>query len=207
MIFRSSQVGNLVGAGRSKKEVLSETAKSYIEKLVKEHVFNYYEQINTKPIVKGRQVEPYSIDLYNDVFFTNFTKNTERRENEFITGEPDLIGDDIIIDIKSSWSLATFPITYKTAYNPIYEWQLRCYMALWEKPKARLAYCMVDTPMDLISYEQAEIHEVEHIDPIKRIYTIDFERDLELESQMYEKLKHAQDYFNEILNEFNKRAA
>ena len=63
--------------------VLSEGAKMYLEGVVKELVYGYTYSPNAKYMEKGRIVEDQAIALYNLVFFTNHTKNTERRETDY----------------------------------------------------------------------------------------------------------------------------
>src|SRR3546814_17941345 len=81
-----------------------------------------------------------SIELYNSVFFTDHKKNTERRTNDWITGECDIFDGRTIKDIKSAWSLATFPKTPASAHDSGYEWQGRAYMWLWGAEEFELAF-------------------------------------------------------------------
>ena len=67
--------------------------------------------ISSKYLTKGNQCEQDSIDLINEVNFANYTKNEERKtsKNGILSGSCDIFTGNSIIDIKSSWSLATFP--------------------------------------------------------------------------------------------------
>ena len=104
-----------------------------------------------------------------------YLKNTERLSNIFITGECDINAEDKIIDIKTSWSLETFPPSPEDINNKDYEWQLRAYMWLYNKPKAELAYCMVSTPDYLLKdWDNLDIHKVDKFDPVLRVTTISF---------------------------------
>ena len=94
-----------------KEQSLSAGAKTYLDTLAKEFVYSYERTISSKYLEKGLMVENDSIELYNSVFFTSLEKNTERRDNEWITGECDIAAPRKIIDIKSAWSLDTFPAT------------------------------------------------------------------------------------------------
>ena len=80
-------------------------------------------------------------------------KNTESKENEFMTGLCDVKLPDMIIDAKSSWDVFTFPYFAKEVPDPEYITQLQVYMHLYDKPKAILAYCLVDAPQHLIERE------------------------------------------------------
>lgn len=137
---------------RDQRPTLSATTKSYLEQLHKEEVFGKREEIRSKYLDKGIQVEEQSITLYSELTDTLFIKNKERRSNEFITGEPDNTQSKIR-DIKSSWSLSTFPMHDDQLTNVDYWWQLQGYMELWNLDDADLIYCLVDTPEELINDE------------------------------------------------------
>lgn len=205
LLFRCSSLGDLMTNARKKDEVLSATAKTLIKQMVKERLFEYKVDIQSKYLDKGNAVENTSIELYNEVNFTNHCKNEVRLSNDFITGECDINTDTRIIDIKSPWSKETFPATPEDGINKKYEWQLRGYMWLWDIDEAELAYCLVDTPEWLLEWENnLSIHEVSHLDPTLRLTSIKFKRDKELEEQIKEKVKHARqfaiEYEQEIYN-------
>lgn len=183
----------------AKDKSLSAGAKTYIESLAKEELYGFKEIITGKYMDKGLIVEDESIQLYNSVFFTDYVKNTERRTNEWITGECDVIVPGVAgIDIKSAWSLATFPATSAAAHDTLYEWQCRGYMMLWNVPLWEVAYCMVNTPDELIKYEQESLHYVDHIDEALRVTIIKYERDMDLEAKIIAKVKAARQYFDQI---------
>lgn len=137
---------------RDQLPTLSATTKTYLDQLHKEEVFGKREEIRSKYLDKGIQVEEQSITLYSDVTNQLFIKNKDRRLNGFITGEPDNTQGKIR-DIKSSWSLATFPMHENQLTNVDYWWQLQGYMELWDLDNAELIYCLVDTPEELINDE------------------------------------------------------
>ena len=198
MKWHPSSLGKLMTSPRSKSEVLSEGAKTYIKEVAKENFYGYRTDINSKYIFKGRDQEFDSIELLNSVRFTNYEKNTVRMVDEYMTGEADIVTDDLIIDVKTSWSLDTFPALAEDGYESKYEWQLRAYMMLYNKPKAELIYCMVTTSNELLNeWENLSLHRVDHIAPEKRITVLSFERDQDKESDIIEKLKAATEYYNE----------
>jgi hypothetical protein len=205
MKIRSSALGKIMTNPRKKTDTLSATCKTYIKELVKEDLFNYRTTIDSKYLTKGIDLEDTSIDLYNEVHNTLYLKNTERLENEFITGECDINAEDKIIDIKTSWSLETFPASPEDVNNKDYEWQLRGYMMLYDKPKAELAYCMVSTPDYLLKdWDNYKIHKVDKHDPFLRVTTISFNRDPEKEQLIKERViecgKFYIEYRDSILN-------
>ena len=207
MKFRASQLGKLMTSSRTKGEVLGQTAKSYIIQKAKEDFFEYKTELTNKYVMKGIHQEQDSIDLLNAVRFENYKKYEHRAENEWLTGSCDIITEELIIDIKSSWSLETFPATnYELKDLSEYEWQGRAYMWLYDRPRFELCYVMVSTADDILSdYDSYAIHKVDHIDPAKRITSIRFERDKELEIQMAEKLIAATEFYNEVLTQLKNK--
>jgi len=200
-LIRASFVGRIMAEPKIKadKEAgnLSEGAKTALNKLAKEIVYDYRAELNTKPIKKGLQCEQDSIDLFNRVFFTFHEKNETRISNGVMTGECDILADDVIIDIKSSYSLDTFPATADDGENDQYYWQGVMYMYLYDKPRYEVAYCMVDTPEELCQYEQTDLHCVSHIPENMRVTVWRFDRNIEDEAKMIEKCKKAQAYIIE----------
>lgn len=190
---------------KSKDEVLSVGAKTAITKMAKEMVYGYDEPFSSKYTEKGIRVEDQSIDLLGSVLLKGFTKNTERRTNDWITGEADIVTEDSIIDIKSSWSLATFPALSKQGEDKGYEMQLRAYMWLWDKPKASIAYCMVTTPEDLRKWENESLHVVDHIIPELRVTLVHYERDRTIEDKIKHKVEVARQYYEEVIREIVKQ--
>ena len=207
MKFRASQLGKLMTSSRTKGEALSQTAKSYIIQKAKEDFFEYKTELNNKYVLKGIHQEQDSIDLLNAVRFESYKKYEHRAENEWLTGSCDIITEELIIDVKTSWSLETFPATnYELKDLSEYEWQGRAYMWLYDRPRFELCYVMVSTADDILSdYDSYAIHKVDHIDPAKRITSIRFERDKELEIQMAEKLIAATEFYKEVLTQLNNK--
>jgi hypothetical protein len=206
MKWRASQIGKLMTTSRSKTDVLSQTAKSYIEQLAKEDFFGYTSPLVNRYLDKGINQELESINLLNSVRFENYEKNTLRLENDFITGECDIITNDSIIDIKTSWSLDTFPELTEDIDAKDYEWQGRAYMMLFNRFEFELVFCMVSTWDEFLTqYDDKALHKVDHIDPRKRITSITFERDPELENQMIERCQLATEYYVERINKLNAK--
>lgn len=187
------------------EQSLSAGAKTEIEAMAKEYVYGYNEVISGKFMDKGLIVEDESIALYNSVFFTDYKKNTERRTNEWVTGECDIFTGSKIIDIKSAWSLATFPARAAAGVDKNYEWQIRAYMMLWNVDQAEIAYCMVNTPDELIKYEQEELHYVDHIDEALRVTVVPYVRDMALEEKIKFKVEAARRYLTELVEEIKQQ--
>jgi len=179
---------------------LSAGAKTALSKMAKELMYGYKLNVTGKYMDKGLIVEDQSIELYNSVFFTEHAKNTVRLTNDWITGECDIIVPGRKgIDIKSSWSLDTFPAIPADGEDSLYEWQCRGYMMLWDVPEWDVAYCMVDTPDELIKYEQEELHYVGHIDERLRVTVVSYKRDMALEEKIKRKVEAARQYIESVI--------
>lgn len=199
--FRASSLADIMTDPKGKDEILSVGAKTAITKMAKQFVYGYDERISSKYMDKGIKVEDRSIELLNSVLFTSYKKNTERRTNDWITGECDIVGNDRIHDIKSSWSLATFPVLASQGEDKTYEWQGRAYMMLWEIDHFEIDYCLVNTPDELIGYEDYELHSVEHIAPELRVTRVQYQRDKTLEEKIKVKVNAARDFYEQIVRE------
>ena len=205
--FRCSSVGLLMGEPKLKSQVLSATAKTYVRGLAAQALFGVDFDISSREMEKGIECEADSIALFNAVFGRKLAKNTERRTNEYLTGEADLIDADEVVDIKTAWSASTFPLgadDIASAQRNLYDWQLRAYMLLWSKPRARIAYCLIDTPERLIGYEPLQMHVVSHIPSHLRLTTWTVTRDEAKEAAMYQKIIHARAYYAEVIAEFDR---
>jgi hypothetical protein len=205
MKWHPSQIGKLMTNGRA-KDSIGETAKSYIKQCAKEDFYNYTTELNNKYIWKGREQELESINLINSVRFTDYVKNEWTIENDYLIGTADIVIESRVIDVKTSWSLDTFPALMEDAVNPLYEWQLRAYMMLYNKPCAELIYCMVTTWDEFLNeYENLQLHRVDHINPEKRITALWYDRDEDIEAKMVARLKEASDLYHEYYEQLNNK--
>ncbi len=144
-------------AKKTAKPTLNSGAKTYLKTLFKEITFQRTKELRNKYLDKGLAVENESIAMLNEFLNTYFEKNDKRFENDYFTGEPDIILKDEIIDIKSSWDYTTFPMMDDEVSNQMYYYQLQAYMDLLGMQKARLIYVLVDTPMELIYDEKRRV--------------------------------------------------
>lgn len=183
-----------------KEMSLSAGAKTFLGTLAKEFLFGYHKVVETKYMDKGLALEDEAIAFINRRRFKNYAKNTERRESEFLTGECDIYVPRVkTIDTKVSWSLDTFPALSADAHDPLYEWQGRSYMKLWDVPEHEVVHVMLDTPEEMIKWEQRELHEVSRIDPALRMTSITYQRDMDLERKLDAKCKVAHDYLMNLV--------
>lgn len=204
--FRCSSLGKLMTEPKLKSEVLSVGAKTYIRELAAQEIFGVDFDVSSKQMEKGIVVEPDSIALLNRVRGLSLVKNTERRTDEWITGECDLFDTQARRghDIKSSWSVATFPIADVDCADKLYEWQMRGYLRLWDCDEWEVNYCLVDTPEKLIGFEPLPLHVVGHIPEHMRVTTWTVKRDAAKEAAMVEKIKHARAYFAQVIQDFDR---
>ncbi len=187
-----------------KEMSLSAGAKTFLGKMAKEFVYSYSVVTETKYMDKGIRLEDSAIDFVNMRRFTRYVKNTERRKSEYLNGECDIYVPGVkTIDTKVAWSLDTFPALSEDAHDSLYEWQGRAYMKLWDVPEHEVIFVMLDTPEDLIRYEQRELHEVSHIDPALRLTSITYKRDAALEQKLDIKCRVAQNYLMNLVAKIN----
>lgn len=205
--FRCSSIGKLMTEPKTQKEgPLSVGAKTYIRELAAQEIFGVDFEVSSKQMEKGILVEQDSIDLLNRVRGLELVKNAERRTNDFLTGECDLFNavGRRGHDVKSSWSVATFPIAAVDCEDKLYEWQMRGYMALWNAEEWEVNYCLVDTPDKLIGFEPLAMHVVGHIPEHMRLTSWTVTRDPEKESAMFQKVMYARAYMAEVIAEFDR---
>lgn len=133
---------------------LGETVKTHCKNWFKSKVYNRKKELNNKYVDKGHITEDNSIDLIaEELDYGMLFKNEERKENDFMRGECDIVQPDHIIDVKNSWSWETFPLLETEIPNMDYYWQGQVYMDLWDRKHYKLIYVLSDTPIHLIERE------------------------------------------------------
>jgi len=195
--IRASASGKLMTKPRSKSEVLSKTTKSYLQEWTKEQIYGVRKNIQSKYLTKGNEVEDAAIDYASENLGWLFAiKNEEYFEDEYFCGTPDVMLEDMIIDIKSSWDCFSFPLFFDVIPNKDYYYQLQTYMHLTGKRKAQLCYVLMNTPEDL---EYGETNDYSQIDSKYRIKTFDIDYDEEVIAEMQEKVNQSRDYIKYII--------
>ena len=128
------------------ENVLSVTAQNFIFETWLQKNKGFRENVSTKEMQKGIEAEDESLMLLSEVTERVLLKNQKhyKHENGMLSGTPDTLYNDVVIDVKSSWSPYTF---MKADLKDLYEWQLRAYMILTDTHKAELTYCLVDMPV------------------------------------------------------------
>lgn len=116
--------------------------KTYLKKWLMEYLYQRQEIITSKYMEKGNEYEDEAIIKLACYLDMPLVKNTERRSNDFLTGECDVDAGQFILDVKNSWSFATFPLLETECPNKDYYWQAQGYMELWGVQKYKLAYVL-----------------------------------------------------------------
>ena len=219
--IRCSAIGKIMTNARSKSEVLSKTCKSYLQELAIEEMYGIKKEFSSRYTDKGIEVERTSIDLVQDTCDFGFMyKNEEHFENDYLTGTPDVNTDNILLDVKSSYDATTFPWFEEEIPNKDYYYQLQGYMALCNKRKSVLAYCLVNTPFQIVEDEvrrahwkehlideneelRADVearHNFDHIPPEKRIKTFEVRYDKDVVKAIYERIKECRKYYETLIS-------
>lgn len=110
--------------------------------------------IKSKYFEKGLAVEEKVISLHCAVTGEFHKKNKERKSNGFLNGECDFVDETYIYDAKASWDIFTFDAVRGLPINPKYHWQGDGYMWLWDRPKFKLVYGLIDTPSHMVQREK-----------------------------------------------------
>jgi hypothetical protein len=207
-------------APRSKSEVLSQTAKTYIEELAKEHLFGIKKVFKSRYTDKGNEVEEKAIELTEEVLgFEFLTKNEDYFENDYIKGTPDIITHSLVIDVKSSWSGDTFPFFETELPNKDYYYQVMGYMWLTGKKNALISYCLINTPEEIVNdeirrtawgkyeiepseetiREVQSVHNFNHIPKDRRVKAFHVEFNEGVINEMKTRIDECRKYFNTLI--------
>lgn len=225
-LIRCSSLGDLFTEPVSKADkdagILSKTAKTHLIEVYANEIWGVEKDIVTKQMRKGRQAEEEAITLLSRVDKRLYEKNDKREMNEWISGHADIVEEQEIIDTKVSWDAFTFLSKLIESIDKDYMYQLQGYMWLWNKPKARISYCLVDTPdniiqgekyrllrsMDVISEENPEFIEAarilesnmkfSHIPMELRVINHYIYRDEEIISKIPGKVQGAREFLSEL---------
>ena len=157
-LIRASSVGYLMVDPQSKADkeagLLSKTAQRHLLDVYIAEKYGRKRDIQTKQMKKGVEVEDESIELLNKYWGTNYSKNQDRFTNGFITGHPDILDSNKVVDIKSSYDLWTFLGNLPDKLDSLYYWQLMSYMWLTGATQGHIAYCLSNTPFGIVEQEK-----------------------------------------------------
>lgn len=203
--------------------ILSQTAKSYIEAVWLRKEFGYDEPVFTDILMKGLLCEQDGIKLVSNIHPSDEfrIKNKIRFTNQWFSGCPDLVlnSEKVVEDIKNCWTIKQF--IKKKKVEPLYYCQLQVYMHLTGLKNARLHYCLVDTPEEIILEEEKRFyfkfgcdednkhyidacnkirrnHKVSHIPENKRLKTFEFDYDEVFIEELKNRVDHARIYYQSL---------
>lgn len=196
---RVSTLGKIMSNAKKEGE-LSETCKTYLIQWLTDD----FDDIDSKYLRKGNIQEDRCIEFACDVLgFSGLQKNVIRMSNDWVEGTCDVDDEitDTIIDTKCSWSYKTLQDS-ALKLNSDYEWQLRGYMWLYNRSKSILFYGLLDTPAEAnygikIIWEDLPIEE--------RWVAYSFERDLEVEEKIKDRIIKCREWLDNYNGEVKKK--
>lgn len=131
---------------------LSNTCKRRLAQIYTEETTGRIKDIESMYLEKGLLTEEDSITKYSQLYQKMYRKNKIRLNNGFVNGEWDFEDEeeDMIIDAKSTWDIFTFDEKRVKGMSFMNEWQGHCYMWLKNRKNFRVAFCLNDTPEEII---------------------------------------------------------
>jgi hypothetical protein len=212
-LFRCSSLHKLIGDGRSKAAVISDTAKSAIRDIVKEDLYGFRSFTGNQYTQKGNLLEDLAIEMSGKMRFRNYQKHVGRVENELITGECDVLDLErkLIIDTKCTWDIGTHPFFADEAMEKVkkagYDVQMQAYMWLYDCEVANVDFWLFPCPPELLKdWDDIDqlVHLVEAIDIRERKTTVTIERDESVIQKIKDKIPHCQNYYEQLFSERSK---
>ena len=212
-LFRCSSLHKLIGDGRSKAAVISDTAKSAIRDIVKEDLYGFRSFTGNQYTQKGNLLEDLAIEMSGKMRLRNYQKHVGRVENELITGECDVLDlkNKLIIDTKCTWDIGTHPFFADEAMEKVkkagYDVQMQAYMWLYDCEVANVDFWLFPCPPELLNgWDDMDqlVHLVEKIDIRERKTTVVIERDEAIIQKIKDKVPHCQEYYAKLFAERSK---
>ena len=212
-LFRCSSLHKLIGDGRSKAAVISDTAKSAIRDIVKEDLYGFRSFTGNQYTQKGNLLEDLAIEMSGKMRLRNYQKHVGRVENELITGECDVLDlkNKLIIDTKCTWDIGTHPFFADEAMEKVkkagYDVQMQAYMWLYGCDVANIDFWLFPCPPELLNgWDDIDqlVHLVEKIDIRERKTTVVIERDETIIQKIKDKVPHCQEYYAKLFAERSK---
>ena len=212
-LFRCSSLHKLIGDGRSKAAVISDTAKSAIRDIVKEDLYGFRSFTGNQYTQKGNLLEDLAIEMSGKMRLRNYQKHVGRVENELVTGECDVLDLErkLIIDTKVTWDIGTHPFFADEAMEKVkkagYDVQMQAYMWLYDCDVANIDFWLFPCPPELLNgWDDIDqlVHLVEKIDIRERKTTVVIERDEAIIQKIKDKVPHCQEYYAKLFAERSK---
>jgi hypothetical protein len=177
---------------------LPQTMQTELRKIYRSEKYNRRFLFTNKYIKKGLQQEEESFTAYQNWLKevkgvkTYLQNNKERIEDDFFTGETDshkVFHDkyDYGFDIKTSWSLETFPFK-EDELESRYEWQNLVYMHLTGMKKWKTAYVLVNSTESTLHNEKMKHYYANNMDEekcveiyreLEKLHIVDYKKFIE----------------------------
>lgn len=211
MKIRCSSIADIIGKPKTKGETITETAKSKLIEMAKRELFGFEAFEGNNLTEKGNLLEDAAIKYSGLVRGRDYRKNTERRVNDWLTGECDIHDSDdrLIIDTKCSWDIGAHPFfrdeAAKKAAKAGYDWQMQGYMWLFDCDRADIDFWLLPTPEELLKpWESREkyIDLVKAIPIDKRVTTVTVYRNEEAIDLIKERVTACQEYYENLINQY-----
>lgn len=133
---------------------LTEGAKTYCKKWLKEYLYKRRADVKSKYLDKGNISEEDGFTLMAVQLGLGMVyKNTQFHSNDYIQGTDDLFVKGVVYDNKCSWSLDSFPMFETEVPDERYEWQINGYCDLRGVESGVLAYTLIDADESLVQRE------------------------------------------------------
>jgi hypothetical protein len=68
---------------------------------------------------------------------------------------------------------------------------------------SHIAYCLVNTPDNLVGFEDKKLHQVEHINPELRVTVVKYVRDKALEDKIKFKVDEARKFYDLVVKQIS----
>lgn len=232
-----SSLGKILTNPKSKADIeegnLSATAKSHLIEVYAKELYDFRKELNNKYITKGNEVEQEGIEALSLHLKFPMEKNEETFSSEYFVGTPDIVTNNLIIDLKSSFDWITFLNNIPSELDPMYVAQVNGYLDLLGYDTGYIAYVLLDTPesirnkekfyllssMDVISeespsfvkaWEEKEKNMIFSNHPIEeRILLFEVKKDHELLDKAKQKVIKARQFLEEFYyshRNFNKQS-
>lgn len=169
------------------------------------------------PLRKGKMVEEEAIKLIGQLYGLEISKNIDRVNIDFLTGEGDVIykdslGTNIIRDNKSPISWNSFK--NKVDISTEYYWQLIGYCYLYNAKEAYLDYTLMPTPKEILEEVKDKLGEegynlhlqmndnILKLTPTQRVKTFKLQCNLQEEIDfMLSRVEKCKSYYNSLTYE------
>lgn len=193
--IRASAAGVLMTDPKKKSDLVAKTVKTFLHNWLKEGIYGQKQEIKSKYISKGLEFEDMAIDKAIEWLDLPFAlKNTKRFTDDYFTGEPDILLNDRVIDIKCSYDCFSFPLFEKEIPTDDYFFQVQTYMHLTGLKKASVVYVLLNTPETPFSMEVS----YDNVDIKYRIKRYDFEFQPEIIEELKKRVIIAREYINNL---------